>query len=373
MLKKILSLFGAGAVLTSATVPFISKTSSFENNFINLKNNQKMNESFNTLIPNNFKKMINDYNNLSLDNKNIVAKYLNFMDEISYDEAILYIRKLDNNFIQNYQAEIISLYENFVIKLNQPKVSSRLLEKIDWSMLNEYLDIDFSDSSDFSVDCSLYGPAHWWTALWDWGWKIDFGGGIINVEKLGIKVYDAYGLKYDGLKQVLKTVIDKFKDIFNPEDSTITINQLKENIEILNKEIKGTKLPFKQSFLTKIDSVISLLNLTILSGYGDCCISSFKIEIEQIVSNIFGINEANLEEKYNQLVNIFDEISETLTNVEATVQSFYDKLPDVVVDFLLGSFVTIVNQMINAETNYGKGVRLKFQQFIIPQGFEARE
>ncbi|ARU92311.1 hypothetical protein SCLARK_001881 [Spiroplasma clarkii] len=372
MFKKLLSIVGTGAVVASATTPFISQTKSYESEFIKQEYKSEVSDFTADFVPTKFMAMISDYNSLSTSNKKIIAAKLDIMDTMTIDVAKNYLSNINIKFIHDYRNEILDLFNSFVIKPRNNDLQSELFTNIDWKQIERFISIDFTNSNDFSIDSSTYGPSHWWTALWDWGYKFEFGGGIINIERVALTIYNAYGFDFDQLISTLKVGDEILRNMFLPKESYISIDTFSLLIKKFQTQISNSGLPVTKYFNQIIDTASALTSMLISQGAGEMAVTELAEYIQEEVSNQFGINVEDLRTTYNDISKIIWEMTDTLNQITLVIDKMYTDLPDFIVDFILGSFVRIAKQMIAAENHSGNGVYIKFQKFIFPQGFKGR-
>jgi hypothetical protein len=311
------------------------------------------------------------YHTLSDQEKTIIAQEMEKLPELNSNEINQYLANSKIDFIRNNKEAIETMYllSTSISQISEYSLPTPQLD-IDWMKINEFLDLNFGDSNEYSLWANAYGPAHWWTAIWDWGLKVDFSEGIINImrlAKLGFSFYN--GLDFAPLESLTRTLKNLFDYLNNIDHhGNDEVNVLHDLILQAENKLKETKVPLNK----KISDIIYLARNLL-----EHVVEGTKVsEITELIKKAF---EAGLKVSLEEISSKFSEILNTALLACEIGNTILDVLHKflattgvaIVVDFILNSLKTIANQMVDADSNH-QGVYLKFQQFFIPLGFNAR-
>ncbi|MDQ7982650.1 MAG: hypothetical protein REH79_00315 [Spiroplasma sp.] len=235
---------------------------------------------------------------------------------------------------------------------------------VDWISFNQFIALDFGDSNEYAPTTSTYDPENWWE-VWDWGWRIDFPEGDINVMRVVKLVYSLYnGLNFRPLEDLLKSTNNLFKYL-------LALDQHDQDlIAVLHDIIVKTEKDLKDSGVPITDEVFNVLNQfsSILKPFRNFKLITFSSIIKRQVESELGMSIDEIGIKYFAIIN---QSIKALGIVNSVLEVIQDSIPAIVWQFIVDNLGTIANQMAAADQNHN-GVYLKFQQFVVPMGFKAR-
>jgi hypothetical protein len=189
----------------------------------------------------------------------------------------------------------------------------------------------------------------------------------MRLAKLGFSFYN--GLDFAPLESLTRTLKNLFDYLNNIDHhGNDEVNVLHDLILQAENKLKETKVPLNK----KISDIIYLARNLL-----EHVVEGTKVsEITELIKKAF---EAGLKVSLEEISSKFSEILNTALLACEIGNTILDVLHKflattgvaIVVDFILNSLKTIANQMVDADSNH-QGVYLKFQQFFIPLGFNAR-
>lgn len=366
-MKKLLSLIGVLAISVSgaSTAAVTIKTNNVTIQEQTIKNTLKFDNSEKDffLQVNNLKER---YNELSDNDKLNVANVMQKLPEQNINEIGQYLTNSNVEFIKTNKSIIETMYlvSNSFNTMSQNLSVSVQGFNVDWITLNDYIDLGLGNSNDYTPSVSKYGPSRWWK-LWEWGWKIDFPEGDINVMRfvhLGFSLFN--GIDFKPLESLLKsgkTFFDYLVNLDQHDKDKVAV--LYDLVIKTKNDFQNSKVPFTNKFYDIFDQFS-----TRLEKFKILPIGFAKQEIKNAIKEETGMAIDEIGAKYSGILN-------TIINVASTVNIVLEVtfllLPRIILQFIMGILSLIANQMINADANHN-GVYLKFQQFIIPLGFSAR-
>lgn len=365
-MKKLLSLLGVVTIATSAGATTVL-TVTTNTNINSRQNTNILNiDEFENNISLQIVHLKNSYNQLSDREKADVAVTMKKMPELNTNEISEYLSNSTVDFIRKNKTVIENMYllaNSFNTISNTLSVSTQAID-IDWTMINQFVDLDFGASNNYAPSVSTYGPSKWWK-FWEWGWKIDFPEGDINVMrvvKLIISLYN--GINFAPLESLIQSGKDFFDYLVNldqhDDDKVVVLYDL---IIKTGNDFKISKVPFTKNLYEIFDQFSSILKY-----FKEAKIAIVKNIIRSAIEKELGISLAKIGAEYsgylNQVINIINTTNTILDIIKGTI-------PGIVWNFIVGGMLLISTQMINADQNHN-GVNLKFQQFFIPLVFGAK-
>lgn len=364
-MKKLLTLLGAVAISGSAGASTVVAVNTSSNSNTTIKSTLNINP-IETNISLQIMQLRNSYNSLSDSEKLDVANVMKELPNLSTIEIGQYLANSNIEFIKQNKIIIENMFilsNSFNTISNSLSVSTQSLN-VDWGMINQFIDLDFGNSNEYTPLVDTYGPSNWWK-FWEWGWKIDFPEGDINimrVVKLLVSLYD--GINFEPLESLLetgRTFFDYLVNLDQHDDDKVAV--LHDLLIKTETEFKNSKIPFTQDLYDILDQFSSILKIL-----REQKISLIKNIIKSTIQDKLGISLEEISAEYSgyldQIINIMHITNNVLDIIHGT-------LPGIIWNFIMDGILLISTEMINADS-YHNGVNLKFQQFIIPLGFESR-
>lgn len=355
-MKKLLSLLGVTAILTSAGSGVITIQALQNNNSLNLTDFKNNDIQFD-----NFKK---EYNQLSeIEQRNIVMAMAK-MPELNDNEINQQLTNSNIDFIRNNKEIIESIYflYNLIEKIAKSISPATYSLNINWSIINQYIDLDFGDSNDYIPSVSKYGSADWWTAFWDWGFKVNFPEGDVNIMRVFNLLSSLYnGTDFGSLASIFKSGYTFFDYLINID------NHGTDKVEVLYNIIVKTEADFKNSgipFTNKIYDIFDQFSLQ-LEKLQKMSLDGLVLNIiKSTIKDKLGMSLEEIGEKYSNI------LIKTISILNYAKDILNNTLPFVLPNIIWNYLKTTAKVMINADKNHN-GVTIKFQQFLIPKGFSA--
>lgn len=365
-MKKVLSLIGIVSISASTGASVLELQTASTNYEGQNKNrlNFVASETSNKFHINEFK---NSYNALSKSDKAVVAGAMAKISKLNINEISQYLATSQIDFIRENKATIENMYALYTSMTTLSQTLSVAAQdlNIDWGAINNLIDLNFGDSNDYTPIVDTYGPEHWWTAIWDWGWKIDFPEGDINVMrvvKLVISLYD--GINFKPLEALISSGKDFFDYLVNldlHDDDKVAV--LYDLLVKTGDDFKNSGVPFTNQFYDIVNKFTS-----ILKPFQNVKLGVVKNIIKTTVEKQLGMSLEQIGKEYSGYIDLALNILVVANDILFKIK---DSLPGIIWDFIFNSISDITNQMVAADLNHN-GVYLKFQQFIIPLGFTAR-
>ncbi len=361
-MKKLLCLLGTTAILTSAGSTIITTT---------VKPTVQKLQTNNSIEPTNdiqFDNLKKEYDQLSESEQRNIATVMAKLPTLNDNERHQYLINSQLDFIKNNKVTIENMYllYNSIIKMTKSVAIATYSLNINWSMINQFIDLDFGNSNDYIPTVSKYGPAHWWTALWDWGFKVNFPEGDVNVMRVINLLSSLYnGIDFGALETVLKSGYTFFDYLINID------NHSNDKAEVLYNIVVKTETDFKNSGIPFTNKVYDIFNQfsTNLKPYETLPLNFYNnFILNQIKTAIQKETKMSVEEigtKYSDILN------KTITILNDAKSILNSTLQIVLTKIIWNYLKTAVKAMIKADKNHN-GVNIKFQQFLIPKGFGAR-
>lgn len=366
-MKKLLSLLGITAMLTSAgSAVIITKikpdTQTLQNkNDLILDNNLDGNK---TVQINNLKKV---YEQLSESEQKTIAGVMAKLPELNYNEITQYLANSKIDFIKNNQETIAMMYLSFTSmqKMSKSLVMTTASLNVDWTMMNQFVNLNFGNSNDYTPWADTYGPSSWWTTIWEWGFKIDFPEGDINVMRVVNLLFSLYnGVNFAPLESLLKSGNNFFDYIINIDQNSNDKVYILQNLLIKTETaFRNSGVPFTDDFYT----IFAQLGL-VLDFYKDEKLAIIAPLIKNTIEMQAGMTLEEVGTKYSGILN---NIISLLGTANMVLNLIDGTIPGIVWNYIVDSLASMAKQMINADLNHN-GVYIKFQQFLFPQGFAAR-
>lgn len=370
-MKVLLSLLGSAAISASAVgTTLVVKTEPTTTQKSEIKNQQNFDttpEDMNLQIQN----LRKEYLKLSDNEKNNIAQAMAELPKLNPDQISEYLMNSDIDFIKENQLAIETMY-SLSTSMNQINYSlSTFSLNVDWNTVNQFLDLGFGDSNEYTPSTSVYGPENWWDAIWDWGWRLDLPEGAINIVRLidlGFSLYNgtdfAPALK---IVQQAKPLFDYLINIDDHKDDKMIVlyNMLVE----AKSDFQSSGIPFAEGFYDIFDKALDLMKqwealLPILP------VSIAIPIIKEEIKNALGMELSEIGAQYSTYIDLTVNI---LEGVNQFLDILHAYLPGLgfIFDFIMDNLKSIAKEMVAADTNH-QGVYIKFQQFIIPLDFNAR-
>lgn len=365
-MKKVLSLLGVTAMLTSAgSATIIAKTKPTtqtlqNNNYLNLSdtNGNK------TVQINNLKKA---YQQLSETEQRNIATVISKLPKLNANEITQYLANSNIAFIRNNQTTIAMMYLSYssMQKMSKSLAMTTASLNIDWTMMNQFINLNFGNSNDYTPWADTYGPSSWWTAAWEWGFRIDFPEGDVNVMRVVNLLFSLYnGVNFAPLESLLKSGNTLFDYIINIDQNGGDKIYILQNLLIKTEtSFKNSGVPFTNDFYSVFDQFSSILEI-----YKDENLATIAPLIKNVIQMQTGMSIAEIGTKYSGILNNMISLLGTANIVLNLIDG---SIPGIVWDYIVDSIESITQQMINADKNHN-GVYINFQQFLFPQGFVAR-
>lgn len=363
-MKKLLCLIGAIAITSSASSSITSFTNNkqiINNDSLELESQQQSISNYNYLQ--NVQNLRIEFSNLSSQVQRDIGRYLDQLDGKTVDEMKNSLKKSSNSFIHNNEEVILMIYEQ---SLEWKKLDTINLQisNIPWSTINKYLNIGASSSNDYSMSYGSYGPSHWWNAIWDWGGKWSIHEGYINLLRLLKPLYETYGTDFTSLIDTMekgKSFVDYVVNIDKHDKDTIDV--LKNLVNLTSSDFRSTGLPFTDSFY----SIFAQFNDALDQVWDGLKIGAIKQLLISSIENEIGMTIAQFKDNY---YNFISTGINALESAQSSISKIKSYVPSFIWTFISGGVYSIVNQMINADSNKN-GVYIKFEQYYIPKGFKA--
>lgn len=362
-MKKLLSLLGTTAILTSAGSTIITTT--IKPTIQTLQNNNPTNSIDNDIQFDNLKQ---EYQQLSETEQRNIAIAMAKLPELNDNDRNQYLATSNIDFIKNNQITIENIYllYNSIAQMTKSVSLSTYSLNINWSMINQFIDLDFGDSNDYLPTISKYGPSHWWTAIWDWGFKVDLPEGDVNVIRVINLLSSLYNdIDFGSLETVISSGINFFDYLIHID------NHSNDKIEVLYNIVVKIEIDFKNSGIPFTNKIYDIFNQFItklkiwqslpLNGLKGAILSNIKSTIQKETK--MSIKE--IGEKYLNTINKTITILNDAKNILNNTLQF--NLTNIIWNYIKKA----VKTMINADKNHN-GVAIKFQQFLIPKGFSAK-
>lgn len=362
-MKKLLCLLGTTAILTSAGSTIITTT--VKPTVQKWQNNNPIKPIDNDIQFDNLKK---EYNQLSETEQRNIAIAMAKLPTLNDNERNQYLTNSKIDFIRNNKITIENIYllYNSIEKMTKSVSLITYSLNINWSTINQFIDLDFGDSNDYIPTVSNYGPAHWWTALWDWGFKINFPEGDVNVMRIINLLSSLYnGIDFGSLETVLTSGHTFFDYLINIDNHSNDKAEVLYNIVVKTEtDFKNSGIPFTNKMYDIFNQFINSLKIwqTIqLNDYDNLILNYIKTAIQKETK--MSVEEIGV--KYSDILN------KTITILNNAKTILNSTLQIVLTNIVWNYLKTAVKAMIKADKNHN-GVSIKFQQFLIPKGFSAR-
>lgn len=362
-MKKLLSLLGVTTMLTSAGgAVMIAQTKPVTQTL-----ERHLPEVGNTTTQiNNLKKT---YDALSESEQKDVAMVMAKLPELSSDEIGQFLATSKVDFIKNNKTVIENMYLSYstMQKMSDSLMFSAASLNVDWNLMNQIIGLNFGNSNDYTPSFSAYSPDSWWS-FWDWGFKIDFTEGDVNVMRVVNLVTSLYnGVNLAPLESLLKSGNNLFDYLVNIDSNgNDSVQVLYSIITKTEASFKSSGVPFTNEFYTVLDKLSS--SLEILNVNTSYALSTVTPQIKNIIQTSFGMSIEELGTKYADILNKTITLLGTTNMVLETISKV---IPSIVWNYIFDTIQTVSKQMMNADQHHN-GVYIKFQQFLFPQGFAAR-
>jgi len=352
--NKLLSVLGA-ATLTASTAGALSTVTTITNN-ANVNYETNLNQ-----------KLITNYNALSSNDKDQVNNELFELSKLSLDQINPFLESSKNSFIIEHQKAIANVFASYNNMLMVQSLTTTVLDStlnVDWLALNNIIDLGFGYSNnDYMPTVETYGPTSW-TKFWEYGMKINFTEGDLNVMRVVNLLFTLYdGTNFQKLENILKigkNLFDFLTNLNNHLDDTIGMFT---SLLIDTRDIFITSgVPISQSLLDIIDSIVRVLRFLPNQKIGPY----IKI-LKNLVEPKIGTTFEELGQTYLSYFENGIKAIETTNYVLAKIEQY---LPGLISQYIFGTLESISQQMVNADKNK-KGVALIIEQFINPTGFNA--
>ncbi|MCL8209561.1 hypothetical protein [Spiroplasma attinicola] len=358
-MKKLLCLLGTTAILTSASSAII--TTAVKPTEQKLQNSKQVKSADNYIQFTNLKK---EYDQLSETEQKNIAIAMAKLPTLNDNERNQYLKNSNITFIKNNKAIIENMYllYNSISKMTKSVVQTTYSLNINWKMINQLIDLDFGDSNNYTPTVSMYGPSHWWTALWDWGFKVNFPEGDVNIMRIVNLLSSLYnGIDFGSLETVLQSGYTFFDYLINIDKHS------NDKAEVLYNIVVKTETDFKNSgipFTDKLYNIFDTFN-SILQFYKGQNLSETSKVIKVIIEIPLKMSLEDIGAKYSD---ILTKTISILNNAKAILN---DTLQIVLPNIIWNYLKKATKAMIKADENHN-GVNIKFQQFLIPKGFGAQ-
>lgn len=361
-MKRLLSLIGVTLIgVTTANSAVVATQS------LDIQQKQAM-----VTVPNGFAyedslALKHDYDGLSETEKKVVDQELAQLANLNMANVHLFLNKSKVSFIEENKAIIENM---FLLSSSFTKISSTLAVsvqtmEIDWMKINEFIDLDFGNSNNYAPTTSTYGPSNWWDFIWDWGWRIDFPEGDINIMRVVNLVTSLYnGINFEPLEKLVKTGKSFFDYLINLDQHE------QDKIEVLYDLIIKTQEEFQNSGVPFSNQLYEILTKfsSLLKPFKNVKLQIVKSIIQNQIEKELGISLKTIGDSYSGYLNTITKVISIVNDVLVVIRGI---IPGIIWDFIVESIQTISAQMIAADWTHN-GVYLKFQQFLFPLGFQAK-
>lgn len=353
-MKKLLSLIGAAAISTtgvsSAAMALQLKTIT----------DQQLEKDSNFDID----ALKNAYNALSEVEKIEISQEMMNLSKLNINEVKATLDNSNIIFIKNNKDTIEKM---FILYSSLIQVSSSLVSaqiEVEWTKLNEFINLGFGNSNDYAPYAYSYGPENWWE-IWDWGLRIDFPEGSINIMrviKLLMSLYN--GIDFTPFRQLLmsgRNLFDYLVNITKHGDDKISV--LYNLVIKVDSEFKKSGIPFRQDIYDVLNKFKVLLK-----PLQDSKLGFLKNVIKAQIEQQLGMSLEAVSEMYLGSLDLAIGLTDSVNRI---LRRIGDSLPSFVWDFIMNVIKDIANEMVAADWNH-KGVYIKFQQYLYPLGFKSR-
>lgn len=362
-MKKLLCLLGTTAILTSASSAII--TTAVKSTEQKLQNSKQVKSADNYIQFTNLKK---EYNQLSETEQKNIAIAMAKLPTLNDNERNQYLKNSNITFIKKNKTIIENMYllYNSISKMTKSVVQTTYSLNINWKMINQFIDLDFGDSNNYTPTVSMYGPSHWWTALWDWGFKVNFPEGDVNIMRIVKLLSSLYnGIDFGSLETVLQSGYTFFDYLINIDKHS------NDKAEVLYNIVVKTETDFKNSGIPFTDKVYDIFNqfstslepskTLPLNFYNNLILNYIKTAIQDKTKMSLEEIGAKYSDILTKTISILNDAKVILNDTLQIV------LPNIIWNYLKKA----TEAMIKADENHN-GVNIKFQQFLIPKGFGAQ-